>query len=351
MGRKLFKWGGRFGILLISLVFWGLGFGGAFAGDQVSRPQTRTADQTADPKIQVPAFSKDRQFDFSLSAGMRSDSLDWSISGTPAGTNPNVISELAWSNVDSYQVTLANRSRISRHLYFRGAFNYAWIQDGTVRDSDYDGDNRTFEWSRSISESSGDEMWDVSAAGGYAFILLNDRLMVAPLLGLSYHKQNLRITNGLQVLSERSPAPPIGPLSSQLNSSYFARWAGPWIGCDLRYLTGMRGADFLTMEFGFSVEWHYADYYGEGNWNLRSDLGHPKSFEHEADGSGISISGEWLFTVAQNWDLSFAANYQYWSTGSGTDRKFLAAGGTAVTKLNEVKWTSSSFMVGANYQF
>jgi hypothetical protein len=339
----------RFGILLIGLQL--LGHGIALAGNPEPASEPPKALASADSGPKELTFSKDRDFEFSLATGMRNDSLDWSIAGTPAGTSPNVLSELDWSAVDSYQVTLANRSRFLRHIYCRTSFSYAEIEDGSLRDSDYDGDNRTLEWSRSISESNGDEMWDISTAGGYAFILLNERLLVAPLLGFSYHKQNLRITNGAQVVSERSPAPAIGPLSSELNSTYFARWMGPWIGLDLRYLTAKRGPAYLTMAFGLSVELHYADYYGEGNWNLRSDLGHPKSFEHEADGYGISISGEWLVTLADHWDLAFTANYQHWSTDGGTDRKFLVSGGVSVTRLNDVNWTSSSFMVGANFHF
>jgi len=349
MGLNVGEWVKRFGILLIGIAL--LGDGTALAGSFETASGTKTVPPAADSGSKKLTFSKDRDFEFSLATGLRNDSLDWSIAGTSAGTNPNVLSELDWSDVDSYQVTLANRSRFLRHIYCRTTFSYAGIQDGTVRDSDYDGDNRIMEWSRSISESRGDEMWDISTAGGYAFILLNDRLLVAPLMGFSYYKQNLRITSGAQVISERTPAPAIGPLSSELNSTYFARWMGPWIGVDLRYLTEKRGLDYLTMAFGLSVELHYADYYGEGNWNLRSDLAHPRSFEHEADGYGICISGEWLITLAERWDLTFTANYQHWSTGSGTDRKFLASGETSVTRLNEVNWTSSSFMIGANFHF
>jgi hypothetical protein len=297
------------------------------------------------------AFSKDLEVEFSLTGGPRKDELDWSIAGSAAGTNPDVLSELEWTSVDSYQITLANRSRFLRNIYCRTAFDYAWVQDGTIRDSDYDGDNGTLEWSRSISESSGDEMWDFSTGVGYAYILFHDRLLVAPMVGFSYNKQNLRIKNGAQVVSTRAPAPDIGLLSSQLNSTYFARWMGPWIGCDLLYRKEKRNPNDLSMQFGLSAELHYADYYGEGNWNLRSDLNHPKSFEHDAEGYGICISGEWMLTLTPHWDLNLAAAYQYWDTGTGTDRKFLDGGGTAVTMMNGVTWTSSNFMVGASYHF
>ena len=345
-------WGriGVKGIFLIVLSF--VVCGTAFAAEAAPAAATHNSE----PAIpggskKAHTFSKEMEIEFALSAGPRKDELDWSIAGSAAGTDPNMLSELEWTSVDSYQIAFAHRGRALRHLYWRLGFDYAWVQDGTVRDSDYDGDNQTLEWSRSISESTGDEMWDLSTGVGYAFILSRDRLMVAPLVGYSFSKQNLRIKHGNQVISARSPAPAVGPLSGQLNSTYFARWMGPWIGCDMLYRVGVKHPDAHPMQFGLSAELHYADYYGEGNWNLRSDLAHPKSFEHEADGYGICISGEWLITLAAHWDLAFNANYQHWSTSSGTDRKFLASGGSSVTRLNEVNWTNSSFMVGANFHF
>jgi hypothetical protein len=338
------------GIMLTILMF--IVCGTTLAAEPV--PAVATDDTVPGTPVgskKANTFSRDMEIEFSMSAGPRKDELEWSIAGSAAGTDPNVLSQLAWTSVDSYQITLANRSRFRRHVYCRMAFDYAWVQDGTVRDSDYDGDNQTLEWSRSISESTGDEMWDFSTGVGYAFILSHNRLMVAPLLGYSFSKQNLRIKNGNQVISTRSPAPAVGPLSNQLNSTYFARWMGPWIGCDLLYRKDKRRPDDLAMQFGLSAELHYADYYGEGNWNLRGDLRHPKSFEHDAEGYGICISGEWMLALTPHWNLNLTGNYQYWDTGTGTDRKFLASGGTAVTLLNGVTWSSSSFMVGASYHF
>ena len=349
MGLGVFGKCGIKHILLIMLSFFVCGT--AFAAEPVPAVSTQSVVAAAPQGSKTAyAFSGDMEFEFSLTGGPRKDELEWSIAGSAAGTNPNVLSELEWSSVDSYQITLANRNRFLRHFYCRWAFDFAWVQDGTVRDSDYDGDNHTSEWSRSISESTGDEMWDFSTGFGYAFVLYHGRMMVAPLLGYSISKQNLRIRNGNQVVSAGSPAPPIGPLSSQLNSTYFARWMGPWIGCDLLYRKERRHPRDLAMQFGLSAELHYADYDGEGNWNLRTDLGDP-SFEHDADGYGICISGEWLLALTPHWNLNLAAGYQYWDTGTGTDTKFLADGGTAVTLLNGVTWSSSSFMIGASYHF
>jgi len=351
MGRKIRRFGARTCILLtIVLLANGTALGKTPIGHEDSQGQT--AAPGGGQSAWIKSISQHLETEFTLTTGIRSDDLDWSI----AGNNVNYLSELTWSNVDSYQISLANRTQLKNRLYFRGAFNFAWIQDGTVRDSDYGQDNRGGEWSRSISDTTGDELWDLSGGGGYSFYFLQNRLTISPLVGLSYHKQNLRIQNGNQVVSGANPfggsnPPATGPLDSRLDSTYFARWFGPWIGCDLRYRPKIKPNVYHAMELRLSLELHWADYYGEGNWNLRSDLAHPKSFEHETYGYGISITGQWLINIANQWDLTFSASHQDWSTDDGTDRKFLSGGGTTTTRLNKVNWESTSFMVGVTYHF
>jgi hypothetical protein len=333
------------------LIFIGINTAIAIASPSTDTPQVPPGPDAAGQITRTQAAPY-VESDLILTAGIRKDELEWSI----AGNGIDVLSELAWNNVDSYQISLANQTRIRDHVYFRGQFNYAWIIDGKVRDSDYGQNGQSDEWSRSISESTGDQLWELSTGGGYSFYFLQKKLMISPLLGLSYHQQNLRIQNGTQVVSESNPfdssdPPAVGPLSSQLNSSYLASWTGPWIGCDLRYHPKMQAPVNQTMEFRFSMELHWADYYGEGNWNLRGDLAHPKSFEHKANGFGISLTGQWLINIDKHWGITLTANHQDWSTASGTDRKFFVSGETAVIKLNGVDWTSTSLTVGTVYHF
>lgn len=337
-------------LILITIISGGIAFG------QPSNTRDKSKKNHPTPSGGKASWLKTQlegiDTEFSLTTGLRTDDLSWSI----AGNGINVLSELTWSNVDSYQITLENRTQLKNNIYSRSAFSYAIIQDGKVQDSDYGLDNYGGEWSRSMSESPGDELYDISFAGGYSFFFLEDRLTLSPLIGLSYHKQNLRIQNGYQTVSGTNPfggsnPPAVGPLSSNLDSSYFARWLGPWIGCDLQYRLKKLSPGTPDMKLRFSLELHWADYYAEGNWNLRGDLQHPKSFEHEANGFGVCLNGQWLIKLAENWDITFSATHQNWSTGSGTDRKFLSGGGTSTTELNEVNWDSTSFMVGALYRF
>lgn len=196
MRLKLSGWGKYCGAWLIGLCILGIDLAAADSINDIPADKSKAAPARNDQSSFFNRNNSPWETEFNLTMGRRLDDLDWSIGRNANGGEPNVLSELAWSDVESRQLTLSNRSRFRRHLYFRGQFNWAWIQDGTVRDSDYGQNFRTAEWSRSISQTDGDEMWDLSGGGGYAFFLLNNRLIVAPLIGFSCHKQNLRITDG-----------------------------------------------------------------------------------------------------------------------------------------------------------
>jgi hypothetical protein len=348
MGNILGRAAGWAAVLIIGWISWA----GADVPD-THHPQPQHASlESATLSDQAVRISKpDIQLEttFSLSVGLRQDSFEWSIAGHSDGTDPNVRSELTWSNVDSYQLQLSNRTCVESRLYFRADFNYAWIQDGTLRDSDYNQDNRNGEYSRSISETSGDQLWDLSAGVGYPFFFINRRLMVAPLVGGSLHKQNFRITDGRQEITWEN-----GPTTESLaglNTTYRAKWMGPWVGCDVRYLIAPVSKSGPAISVGVSMELHWAAYEGDGNWNLRNNLEHPKSFEHEADGHGIALGAELLIVLRPDLDLRLSAGYQDWDTRSGTDRKFLSDGTTSETRLHDVDWDTHSVMVGLTYHF
>ena len=353
--RQIASWAGcwSFAVILGCMICgWvTMAAAGASSAGELLADATPVADLSHAPDKQYESRIGALKTRFDMSFGSRHDNFNWSIAGDASGSNPNIISELDWSKVEAYQMRLGNRTQVGKWLYFRGQFQYAWIQDGSVRDSDYRSDNRGDEYSRSISDSSGDQLWDLSFGAGYPFILAKGSLRIAPLLGFSISKQNFRITNGYQVIGTGPPeTPDLGPLDSRLNSTYRAKWIGPWIGCDLRYQIEPKRPGQIPMELGASLELHWAAYSGQGNWNLRGDLQHPVSFEHQADGFGIRIEVEWLIRFAPNWDLSLAADYLNWSTDHGVNTQY-GTSGTNVSRLNEVEWEARSFMVGVTYYF
>ena len=274
----------------------------------------------------------------SLSTGVRVDNLDWNIAGDINGNNPNILSELTWDDLLIVLTKADGKLVVADRIYLRGSFDYGWIIDGENQDSDYAGDDRSFEFSRSNNDTDEGNVLDASLGAGYLFGPLWKRVMIAPVAGYSYHEQNLVITNGYQTI------PPLGSFSGP-DSTYDTEWKGPWVGADLSILFGERLSLTNTFEF------HWVDYDAVADWNLRSDFQHPKSFEHSADGYGILLSADLDYIITTHLALTANINYQNFSTDEGKARTFFASGGTGETQLNEVNWDSFAGIIGVSILF
>lgn len=295
------------------------------------------------------AFAADATTELSLSAGYRQDNLDWNIAGDLSGANPNILSELKWTGIGSFNIKAGLKAVFNKALYVRGAFSGGRSSSGENQDSDYSGDNRTGEFSRSNNKGGGD-VWDASAGVGiksahrYSSGLNANRhssglFEFIPLIGYSYHRQSLKITDGRQTI------PATGAFSG-LDSSYDVEWIGPWVGADFAF----RRPD---LNFYGSMEFHVASYHAEADWNLRTDFRHPTSFEHFASGGGAVFSGAMDFPVSKGspWLFSASVDMQAFQTTGGLDRTYMATGAIIDTELNEVNWNSFSLMAGLKRGF
>lgn len=285
-----------------------------------------------------------------VETGFRRDQVDWNIAGNVFGTNPNVLSELVWKDLDIFQVGVKGRVELGNRYHaqrlrgvFKGAMVYGTIIDGSNRDSDYDGDYRTLEYSRSENSGDGGEVFDLSAGAGVKIISARGTFSVAPLLGYALNLQNLRITDGFQTVDTTS-TPDFGPIDG-LNSRYEMIWYGPWLGVEADFSPH---AQFKLIT-GF--EYHLAQYKADANWNLRNDLAHPLSFRHEADAQGIvvNLGARWDFDA--RWSMNLGWVYQKWETDPGRDTIYFSNGTTKQTRLNEVTWESQVLNLGLLYRF
>ena len=283
------------------------------------------------------------KFDLELSTGYRVDQFDWSIAGPILGRNVNVLSELTWEDLEIFQVKAAARVTVHEAFYLRGSLAGGQIFDGTNVDSDFRGPNRTSEFSRSVNVTADGQIWDATAGVGY-ILALSEKLRLIPLIGYSYNRQELTLSNGVQTVSLPPSAQPVGPFPG-LDSVYDAEWWGPWIGVDAFYGVSDR------IRLSFSFEYHWADYEAVADWNLRTDLLRSRSFEHDAEGQGFvaSLGAEYLLTGP--WSLLLNLSYQQMSTDPGIDRVFFADGTLVVTPLNEVNWKSFAIFAGVTYRF
>jgi len=285
------------------------------------------------------------EIEFIATGGYRVDDLDWNIAGDINGNNPNILSELTWDDIEIYQLKLEGRLIWPNIIAFRGALTYGWIFDGENQDSDYFGDNRTLEFSQSNNSTDDDDVWDVSLAVGYPARIGKTVIgTITPLAGYSHHEQQLNLTDGYQSIPDLGPFP-------GLDSSYDTEWKGPWLGIDLHFKAAEIKSFAHRFETYLTYEYHWADFDAEGNWNLRDDLDHPKSFKQDTDGDGYVIRAGFNFTLTQHWALNFNYDYQDWTMDDGTSKVFFADGTNVKTRLNEVNWTSHAWMAGLSFRF
>ena len=201
-------------------------------------------EQVYQTKPRSHHFSKNRytyqsdRFDgiqakFEGTGGYRQDNLNWTIAGNSAGTSPNILSELEWEDLQILEVQGKAEIVLAEHFVLDGIGSYGQIMSGENQDSDFLGDNRTFEFSRSNNDAESGSVLDLSGGAGirihldeYAEKLESEKLHLTLLGGYSYHEQNLEITNGFQTI-------PFTGSFAGLDSRYETQWEGPWAGFSL----------------------------------------------------------------------------------------------------------------------
>lgn len=284
-------------------------------------------------------------YDVSVGADHRLAQLDWNIAGDLTGSNPNVLSELRWYDLDIAQISVALRAEAGR-VIVELAGDYGDITSGNNEDSDYLADNRQHQFSRSVNTGAG-TVADARLGVGYRFALHDDALHhygdIIPMFGVSLHRQDLRIRDGVQVL-------PSGGAIDGLDSRYGARWRGPWIGVTLQVPATARA--LLSADFAY----HWASYSAEADWNLRDDLAHPLSFRHDSIGSGLAAGFALSYQWTRRWSLMGRLEAQQWRADPGIDTYYLVDPDTGetlaqATRLNAVHWKSRTVGVSVVYRF
>ena len=325
------------------------------------------------------SFVDDEQgfdIEFYIDGGYRQDKLDWNIASSGQiildipRTNPNIISELNWDNIEIATIELGASMRLPSNFIFDAKFAYGQVFDGENQDSDFLGDNRTLEFSRSNNNADEGSTIDLSMSLGYQldFGVIDSTPIVSfiPKVGYSYYAQNFKMTNGYQTVSrpdyidyvnDRNRAfdpnaeeldfgpPNLGNFGG-LDSSYEGSWHGPWAGIDSQINIGK----YVSLLGSF--EYHYAFYEATADWNLREDLAHPESYTQEAEGTGFNISLGSEVRVNDALRISLSVDYKKWDADkNGSTTFFGSGGGIGETFLNEVNWESMGANVGLQYQF
>lgn len=297
-------------------------------------------------------FLTQSQTSFDLKAGVRRDHLDWNIASDVTGKEtPNVLSELTWDDVKLMEIEGRIRhfeptdSKIFRGgVLLEGRMTGGVTLSGDNQDSDYDGDNRTQEFSRSNNDVGDGHAFGFAAAVGYRFNIAqryrptsHSFLTVTPLLGYGWDTQTYKMTNGVQTI------PALGAFDG-LNSRYTTRWYGPFAGAEVNL---EHNNHTLTLR----GECQKLTYSADADWNLRDDFMHDPSYKHEADGNGTKLGVAYSYALSKNYDVTLDYNYLKRGAKNGTDTVYFSDGSTGQTRLNEVNNDSQALRLGMTYRY
>ncbi len=284
----------------------------------------------------------------SLEGGYRTSELKWSI----AGNGVNILSELQWKKVHGYEiqpsVEYIQKSGKLHGLNLQASVNKSFTSSGDNQDSDYDGNNRTQEFSRSNNKSDSGGSDSFSASIGYSFDFKGSRqenlTRFTALFGYALQRQRFSMGQGYQTIATGGLTPPLGPIGD-LDSSYDAEFSAPYIGLELNSRFMEKHNIKLTGRF---LRGYYT---GTGHWNQRPDFAHPDSFVQEANGYGLAAGIKYGWEFYPRTQLTLGYNYNYFKTGSGTDTNYMADGSVLIGYFNKAEYSSMDFMTGLNYKF
>ena len=332
-----------------------------FADEPAELIVANSSVENNEPKMQMVIFTADEEqagsdasyyeeedsysFSYYLDSSYQQDSVSWSVA-SPTG-RPDTLTEMQWDNLSMMGVDVGFKAEMPYNLVLKGDAGYAWEISGDSRQVFYARDGKTQPFSDISGDTEKSYSWHGSFALGYALDFgLSDNSPVSfnltPLVGYAWREQNLKSNHGQQRLEEFNP---VDPESLDQQNSYSTSWYGPWLGADLTLIA------FKKHQLFSSFQHHWADYKAEGHWRQSQDLQQPKSFEHEADATGVVASAGYRYLTDDDWGLSISVDYQNWNAESGSETLYTNNDEQFNSQLNEVDWESVGVNLGVNVRF
>jgi Protochlamydia outer membrane protein len=306
-----------------------------------------------------------------IGVGYRQDRLEWklgrsdccSYSGESEDINlftTPVQSKVKWHDLRIWQIEAAGKYVTCDNLYLRATGDYGWITSGKNRDRDNGySDNNSYgdSWSSNSRSHVKGHVYDADIAVGYQFKWCDDAFAIYPLVGYAWNGQHFH-DNCLDESSGCGDYSYGYDYSSYggNNSSYHARWNGPFVGFDFDYRFGC-GCDMDWQLFG-TYEFHWTEYHASANWRYNPQL--CNGFKHHADcgyGNVFDIGVRWDF--CECWTLAVKGEFRWYWADRGHDSAKIAScsecGGNIdcylKLPLRDLRWDSAAVSVDLGMVF
>jgi len=287
---------------------------------------------------------------FTVDLGYRQDSVQWKMEDR-GEVNPRPTSNLHFKDLEIFELGVGYKGLLGCS-YARARFDYGWILDGRLREQfelkdRFSGSTGRFDHDAFITEGdfirgithnkvkSTSYVWDLNIAIGMPFDLDCEHLQIAPLIGFSYDRQNIRVRgrehvrvdgsgsselafvedSGFGSSSKASSADSDISSSSDSNhrhhgSKFRTAWWGPWVGFDVSY-----NCECVNLYGEF--EFHFGR--AERERNSNTDEQYVDRYKRTKSFWGPSLRVGTNYLICEDWYVDGSVGYKQWFSHSSRD--------------------------------
>lgn len=260
---------------------------------------------------------------FDIGAGHRRDHFNWD---TFVPSSPQRKIQEQWDRL-SISVIEANGAIYYEETFLLADFNYGWVCRGNHRFKNID--LPTKHTLQSFTSKTKGDVWDFSAGIGYQFNFCKCRYILAPVLGFSYHQQELKNHHYHDLFLD-------SPLVGRSRFTY--HFCGPFVG--------------LIFAHQWNADWQlYLDY--RFHWirfraNVHQDIGfiiknHRTKSHLENE---VTLGTNYIF--CENWLAGFKVNYRNLNT---TKKHGHSDHSDGKIRLGNLRWESLTITLDLGYSF
>lgn len=334
---------GRIAFLLL-LTCWAAPPGFSFAEDIPAAIEARPTTTEQQPAV------REENRPYTLTVGVRewiSQGRSAHNIGAPDG-HPNVLSELTWRGMNSV-ITEVNADLVVQRLVMTGSIGYGTIGGGTLRDQDWDGDNRTQKTFETLSRSNDGSVLVISVTPGVRAFqwTAEDNPVLGGLdilLGYQYWREQYV---GFGAVNQLGPgqAPDVKSIT-QTNTWQSLRFGTRIIVPFLSRIALKGSAFYIPVSSYRNEDVHHLRTSGPNA--LRQD---PSFVTTASGGNGVQLEGSLSVRVWQQ--LTLEAGYAYWDirSGSGIVEAYPASGGVVREPHNVDNTRRQGVFFGVNWIF